>query len=166
MKRFTSFAVTLLLVFCSFGTVLATGSAKTTLPNGAEVIVDAPAQEILISDPYGSLFYNAANEYYLTNGLTATVRMTLPDGVSADRCWIMTAYDWWEPHYFTDLTFEDGYYVYTANVDSLETTGICFTDFQIYYDQDYNPGPGGHYPDWIINLYSSEADLDSFCTDF
>lgn len=165
MRRILSLFVVLAFSLCSFGAVLA-DTQVSVVPEGVVITVDSPAVEILVDDPDAELFYNAADEYYITNGTTVTIRISLPDTAILEKCWVQCAFDWWEPHYMADLAYEDGCYVFTSEIDSIDTTGSNFSDFQFYFNQDYNPYPGGHYPDVIINLYATEADADAFCADF
>ena len=127
------------------------------------VDVHDPALEI---DVWGQLWFNAADKYYIANTEddTFTMGVAVPEGVSLDRCYIQTAYDWWQPVFFTDLPYENGYYIYSGPIDSIYTTGYNFTDVQIYIDQTYNPD--GHYPNRIINVYATPDDADSFCSEF
>ena len=127
------------------------------------VDVHDPALEI---DVWGQLWFNAADKYYIANTEddTFTMGVAVPEGVSLDRCYIQTAYDWWQPVFFTDLPYENGYYIYSGPIDSIYTTGYNFTDVQIYVDQEYNPDE--HYPTMIINVYATPDDADSFCSEF
>ncbi|MDO4568649.1 MAG: hypothetical protein Q4B99_06815 [Clostridia bacterium] len=161
MKRTLAIVLVALLAMTCLGVTAAEAPAARGVVG--EVIVDSPAQEVIVNDPYGALFFNAADQYYITNGNTVTVRFNVPEGTDPARCFVQIAFDFWTPHMLTDLPVEDGYYVFTSEIDTLDTTGFPMSDFQIYIDQVPNPD---QYPDYIINLYADAANIDLWCADF
>ena len=55
MKKLFSIVLSLVLALCCFGMVSAEGTADEIIVNGN------PAQELIVYDEGGTLFYNAAN---------------------------------------------------------------------------------------------------------
>ena len=158
MKKLFSIVLSLVLALCCFGMLSAEGTADEIIVNGN------PAQELIVHDEGGTLFYNAANEYYIINGTQVTILIALPDYADPAQTYYQIAFDWWETHYFTDLPQENGYYVMELEIDSLETTGYPMSDFQLYINQDGNQDT--HWPDYIINLYADEANFTTWLADF
>ena len=128
-----------------------------------DVKVFDPAVEIAIN---GEIYFEAADKYYIANNQDniVTIGIAIPEGVDLDRCYIQNPFDWWTPKYFSDLPYENGYYIYSSEIDSLNTTGNCYSDIQIYIDQEYNVDE--HYPNMLINVYGTPEDVDAFCAEY
>lgn len=86
------------------------------------VSFDFPAEQIIVHDPEESLGYDAADEYCLAHSSEVTIRFSLPAAADPARSFVQIAYDFYEPHYFTDMPTENGCYVFTSNIDTTDTT--------------------------------------------
>lgn len=128
------------------------------------VSLDFPAEQIIVHDPEESLGYDAADEYCLAHSSEVTIRFSLPAAADPARSFVQIAYDFYEPHYFTDMPTENGCYVFTSSIDTTDTTGYPFSDLQIYINQDY--APYEQWPNHLVNIFADEASLNEWCSYF
>ena len=87
MKKLFSIVLSLVLALCCFGMVSAEGTADEIIVNGN------PAQELIVYDEEGTLFSNAANEYYIINGTQVTILIALPDYADPAQTYYQIAFD-------------------------------------------------------------------------
>ena len=133
MKKLLAFTSVLMLFLCCFSSA-AVADSRRDAP--VSVSFDFPAEQIIVHDPEESLGYDAADEYCLAHSSEVTIRFSLPAAADPARSFVQIAYDFYEPHYFTDMPTENGCYVFTSNIDTTDTTGYPFSDLQIYINQE------------------------------
>lgn len=157
MKKLFSIMLVALLAIGCFGTVAQAGGSPTDF-----IVVGNPAREFFVTG-HEQYPYEIMDRYFMTNGTTFTVLIKLPVYAELDRTFYQSEFDWFEPHYFSDLTMnEDGYFEIELEIESTETTGFPCTEFQLYINQDYNPGQGGQTPDYLVKFVADEANLEAY----
>lgn len=161
MKKLLAFASVLMLFLCCFS-IAAVADSRRDAP--VSVSLDFPAEQIIVHDPEESLGYDAADEYCLAHSSEVTIRFSLPAAADPARSFVQIAYDFYEPHYFTDMPTENGCYVFTSSIDTTDTTGYPFSDLQIYINQDY--APYEQWPNHLVNIFADEASLNEWCSYF
>ena len=161
MKKLLAFTSVLMLFLCCFSSA-AVADSRRDAP--VSVSFDFPAEQIIVHDPEESLGYDAADEYCLAHSSEVTIRFSLPAAADPARSFVQIAYDFYEPHYFTDMPTENGCYVFTSNIDTTDTTGYPFSDLQIYINQDY--APDEQWPNHLVNIFADEASLNEWCSYF
>ena len=161
MKKLLAFASVLMLFLCCFS-IAAVADSRRDAP--VSVSLDFPAEQIIVHDPEESLGYDAADEYCLAHSSEVTIRFSLPAAADPARSFVQIAYDFYEPHYFTDMPTENGCYVFTSSIDTTDTTGYPFSDLQIYINQDY--APYEQWPNHLVNIFADEANLNEWCSYF
>ena len=161
MKKLLAFTSVLMLFLCCFSSA-AVADSRRDAP--VSVSFDFPAEQIIVHDPEESLGYDAADEYCLAHSSEVTIRFSLPAAADPARSFVQIAYDFYEPHYFTDMPTENGCYVFTSNIDTTATTGYPFSDLQIYINQDY--APDEQWPNHLVNIFADEASLNEWCSYF
>ena len=161
MKKLLAFASVLMLFLCCFS-IAAVADSRRDAP--VSVSLDFPAEQIIVHDPEESLGYDAADEYCLAHSSEVTIRFSLPAAADPARSFVQIAYDFYEPHYFTDMPTENGCYVFTSSIDTTDTTGYPFSDLQIYINQDY--APYEQWPNHLVNIFAAEANLNEWCSYF
>lgn len=112
MKKLLAFTSVLMLFLCCFSSA-AVADSRRDAP--VSVSFDFPAEQIIVHDPEESLGYDAADEYCLAHSSEVTIRFSLPAAADPARSFVQIAYDFYEPHYFTDMPTENGCYVFTSN---------------------------------------------------
>ena len=105
MKKLLAFASVLMLFLCCFS-IAAVADSRRDAP--VSVSLDFPAEQIIVHDPEESLGYDAADEYCLAHSSEVTIRFSLPAAADPARSFVQIAYDFYEPHYFTDMPTENG----------------------------------------------------------
>ena len=161
MKKLLAFTSVLMLFLCCFSSA-AVADSRRDAP--ISVSFDFPAEQIIVHDPEESLGYDAADEYCLAHSSEVTIRFSLPAAADPARSFVQIAYDFYEPHYFTDMPTENGCYVFTSNIDTTDTTGYPFSDLQIYINQDY--APDEQWPNHLVNIFADEASVNEWCSYF
>ena len=160
-EKLLAFTSVLMLFLCCFSSA-AVADSRRDAP--VSVSFDFPAEQIIVHDPEESLGYDAADEYCLAHSSEVTIRFSLPAAADPARSFVQIAYDFYEPHYFTDMPTENGCYVFTSNIDTTDTTGYPFSDLQIYINQDY--APDEQWPNHLVNIFADEASLNEWCSYF
>lgn len=155
-KLFSIMLVVLLAIGCFATAVQASGEPDDF------VVIGNPAREFFVTG-HEQYMYEVMDRYFVANGTTVTVLIKLPENAELDRSFYQSEYDWYEPRYFSDLTVnEDGYFEIELDLDSVDTTGYPCTEFQLYINQDYDPGPGGQSPDYLVKFVADEENLEAY----
>lgn len=161
MKKLLALASALLLFLCCFS-LAAVADSRREAP--VSVSLDSPAQQIIVHDPEENLDYDTANEYYIAHSSAATIRFSLPAAADPSRSFVQIAYDFYTPHYFSEMPLENGCYVFSSTIDTTDTTGYPFSDLQVYVNQDYDPSE--QWPNYLVNIFADEQNLDEWCAFF